>query len=42
MSDDNEFARYLAQYIVDNYPWFIEDERLLLEKLIKEFMEKLP
>lgn len=45
MSDDNEFARYLASYLSDNYNWVYGIEYLdvdVLEKLIKEFMEKLP
>lgn len=36
MNDDNEFARYLAQYIADNYSNPINKEEL--ELLIKQFL----
>lgn len=43
-TDDNEFARYLSDYIsqefLDRYDIFLPIEDL--EKVIKEFMENLP
>jgi len=48
MSDDNEFARYLASYLEEHVHEFVfrYDDPLLareaLYKLIKEFMETLP
>lgn len=49
MTDDNEFARYLANYLAVNVMGFISGEwyelnvdRDLLEETIKEFLETLP
>jgi hypothetical protein len=39
--DDNEFARYLAQFLYDNFP-DRPPERDEIEELIKEFLETLP
>lgn len=40
MSDDNEFARYLAQYLHDFYSNPLNREEV--ELLIKQFMETYP
>ena len=53
MSDDNEFARYLASYLADNCEeyvsvskedgdFLIEIEQDILRDLIKHFRQSLP
>ncbi len=44
-NDDNEFARYLASYIIDGiykFSFVSEIEHPFLENLIKEFIKELP
>lgn len=36
--DDNEFARYLASYILENYQWELSGEYELY-KIIKEYLD---
>lgn len=48
-SDDDEYARYLAEYLADNYFQFVRPnsfvsgiDREVIESLIKEFRNSLP